>query len=342
MARFRSSLRKQTTTSLFLQWRDALKTARTILLTLHHHPDGDSIASNLALARILRLWGKRVTIVSHDSLPHQFSFLPGFTRIKRRVFWSSLNLQSFEAWISLDTTAPSRAFPPNFSPPSSWRIYNIDHHITNTYFGHFNLVDCAAASTCEIIARAARIWRVPLSASLATTLLTGVLTDSAGLLNTATTAETLRTAARLVEAGGNLAQIVLHVFRSIPPSFLKFWGEVLRRTKIMRQGKWRFAGACIPYRIWRSSRLTQASFAHEMAVNMFLAVIKNTDFGYLLTEIKPRIVRGSLRARAKVNVARIAQMLGGGGHAAAAGLTLEGKTIAEAERELKRAIARLG
>ncbi len=71
---------------------------------------------------------------------------------------------------------------------------------------------------------------------------------------------------------------------------------------------------------------------------MFSRIVKETDFGMIMIEIKEKSLAISLRSRTDFDVSKIAVALGGGGHKNAAGATIEGKEYNKAvEKALQTA-----
>jgi phosphoesterase RecJ-like protein len=104
------------------------------LITSHVNPDGDSIASQLALRKILLSLGKACTVVNLHPVPRIYQFLPGAGEILVRRRHS---MRPYSALFVLDCGHPSRAsgFLGRRNPPP---VVNFDHHVTNTGYGNLN------------------------------------------------------------------------------------------------------------------------------------------------------------------------------------------------------------
>ncbi|MDO8513590.1 MAG: DHH family phosphoesterase [bacterium] len=212
-------------------------------------------------------------------------------------------------------------------------IVNIDHHISNDHFGKVNWIDLTATSTAEIlVALLESLGREKplLDSDIATALLTGITTDTGSFQNASTTPKSFTVAAQLVAAGAKQQEIVKKIYKTRPLSTLKLWGKALANVQ-----------EDIPHRfIW--STITQqdleASGASESetsgVIDELLKTAPNIDFALLLSERKGG-VHGNLRAVEKgVDVARLANLFGGGGHEAAAGFDIPNTTLAQEESSI--------
>ena len=201
---------------------------------------------------------------------------------------------------------------------------NIDHHPSNPLYGTANFVYSEAASACEIVVALADALKWTIDGDIATCLLTGVYTDTGGLLHSNTTTSVYRTVARLLRAGARRQEIVDAVFRTAKLSTLKLWGRVLEKISLTDEG-----GAI--------SALTQGDFratgAHHSELTGaidYVNAIPGMRFSLILSEREGGVVKGSLRTlRDDVDVAKMAGKFSGGGHKKAAGFSLPGKLQSE-------------
>ena len=107
----------------------------------------------------------------------------------------------------------------------------MDHHVTQLVLtAHLNLVDPAAAATCQVLAGLVDALDIELDAALATALLTGIVRDSQGFSDKATTGETLRIAARLVDAGAPIDLVNRRVLSELAFPTIALWGKMLARV----------------------------------------------------------------------------------------------------------------
>lgn len=297
-------------------WSEVRSASRVMALT-HANPDGDAVASLLAITEALIHAGKEVLpAVGDGELPDTLRFLPGTGQLMAP---NALKLDGIDLLFVVDCADLMR-LGPIYREHEDWfsgtiPIVNVDHHITNTRFGRANLVDPVAAATCEVLTTLLQEVGVPIDADLATCLLTGIQGDTLGLRTPSTTSRTLRVSADLLELGADLDTIVDHLFRVKPFSTIKLWGLALDRAEQMGEVVW----TEITEEMLRRSRATAAE--GEGIVN-FLTGSKGARVGILFYE-QPDGWRVSMRSvREDVDVAQLAARYGGGGHSRAAGCRL--------------------
>ncbi len=206
---------------------------------------------------------------------------------------------------------------------------NIDHHASNEYLGKINLVDLTATSTCEILVALFESFGEKLiDETIATCLLTGIITDTGSFQNTNTTPKSLSVAAQLIGFGAEQQKIIRSVFKTKPLSMLKLWGEAL--TKIQRDAKHSLVWSTLSYDEFKKAHATKQDT--DGLINDLLSSAPDTDIVLLLSEKEPKTIHGSVRTREGIDAAKIAGLFGGGGHPGAAGFMLEDKELKVAEK----------
>ena len=294
---------------------DFLRKENSFLITSHVNPDGDSIASQLALCRTLHSIGKECRIVSSDPVPRVYRFLPGTDKILHRRRHSLL---PYRAAILLDCGNVSRSSV-SLGRNSSLPLVNIDHHVSNTLFGDFNWVDSSASSTCEIIYDVARGLGVNLDHDLAANLYTGILTDTGSFRYSSTTARSMSIASKLLRHGIDPHDIAEKIYESAEYSSLRLLGKVLARMGRSPDGQ-------VSWVTFTHSELLSLSNMAE--TEEFVNYARSLDSARIaigFKEVAPGQVRISLRSKGALNVAELAARHGGGGHRNAAGCTVTGQ-----------------
>lgn len=293
----------------------ALAAAERVTALCHENPDADTIGGAVAVALIARRLGKATELVSVDPLPTAFDYLPLFTE-----FRTAPHLEPGLAVVCDAATLErvGRIHDEHADWFSRACLVNVDHHITNSRFGAVNLVDPAAAATCQVIASALPAIGIEPDRDIATALLTGIVRDSHGFADPSTTGDTLRIAAGLVDAGAPLALIQRRVLADLPFATLSLWGLMLRGLGQRRDGR-------IMYTTLRQDMLdaTGTENADADGLAEFIAKARGADISILLREVGPDRTRVSLRVSDAVDATRIAREFGGGGHATRAGCTIE-------------------
>lgn len=293
--------------------------ARRVLCVCHRAPDGDAIGSLLGMGLLLEQYLVSIPILFHciDAVPETFHFLPSVWRVR-----SDLLLQPGDAVIFLDCAEPkltgySETHPSLFR--GDFPVLLIDHHVSNPGFGTVNIIIPEASSACEIVFQLAREWSWSLDTDSATCLLTGVYTDTGGLLHNNTTAEVCRTAAELMRAGARHQLVVSSIFRTVKPSTLRLWGRVLEKITISD------AGGAISAVTEGDFRSTGAEYSELSGAIDYVNAVPGMRFSLVLSE-RDGLVKGSLRTlRDDIDVNAMASRLRGGGHRRAAGFAVPGR-----------------
>lgn len=298
---------------------EGVKKADRILLNCHRGPDPDSVGSALALYYVLKRTGKDVEIICPTDISYRLEYLKDFKKIKTDVAFDKFDFSRFDLFITLDSsswymvTGEKGAAIPNIP------IVAIDHHDTNTRFGKINLVDKKVISAAEILYFIFEDWEINIDKYIATALLTGIITDSGVFRFPKTTAKTLDIAGKLMRKGADKDEIIFNIYRRIDFDEVKFWGEVLRRVKHDKEGK--FVWAAVPYEVY--AKYLGSGSARESVVNLFASIIEGVNFGFVMIEREENELSVSFRTRGP-DISKLAASLGGGGHKAAAGAKIEG------------------
>ena len=295
-----------------------IKKAKKILLALHVSPDGDSLASVMALNLVLKRMKKETQIISFSRIPSRLLDWLGDEKIENLDFaWVDFN--NFDLFVALDSADKKMItrspFPEKFPP--GFKIINIDHHFTNTKYGKINLVG-QCSSTTELLYHLFAQWQVKIDQKLANFLFWGIMTDTGCFQYPNASADTFLAAAELIKKGASLDKAVLLNFRSYGLKTLKYWGKVLENIELDKSGKF----VCSTVSREEKESLGVDPSEIEGAASLFAPVIVGTEFGIILNEESKNLTRGSLRSRADFDVSQIAQELGGGGHKQAAGFSL--------------------
>ncbi len=298
---------------------DLLSKAKRIACICHRAPDGDAIGSLVGMALLLEQQFPNKTITMHcvDGVPDTFFFIDA----AKRVMGAPV-LQSGDAAVIVDCGEPKMTelhvtHPQLFD--GTYPVLMIDHHPGNPRFGTVNLLVPEAASTCEIIVALADMLKWEIQGEIATALLTGVYTDTGGLLHSNTTPAVYRTVGRLLRAGARQQMIVTAVFRTAKLSTLKLWGRVLEKISVTEEG------GAISAVTEGDFRATGADYSELAGAIDYVNAVPGMRFSMVLSERDGK-VKGSLRTlRDDVDVAAMAGNFSGGGHKKAAGFAVTGK-----------------
>lgn len=310
---------------------DVLKVLRggeRFLVCSHTRPDGDAVGSTLAMGMLLRQMGRHADMVLADPVPAIYRGLPGADSIQTAIHIHG----QYDAAILLECDSRARTGLQGLEP---FPVVNIDHHATGMGWGDVNWLNRDAASVGEMVYRLAQAAGFSLTPEMATCLYATVLTDTGGFCYGATRASTFELARELVLAGADPIRIAREVYFSTPISKMLLLGAAL--TNLKREGSIAW--------LWVTDEdMTRTGAAEEDCEGIvnYAVSIAEVEAAVFLRGLPQQRVRLSLRSKGAVNVAAIAERLGGGGHENAAGCTLDGpigRAISEILSHLRPAVA---
>lgn len=290
--------------------------SKRILLTGPVDPDGDSIGSCLALARILeQVCGAQVVVAG--IVAPRYAGLP----FVERMIPDNEVTGPFDMAVVLDGDQ-RRLCPPvgALFQASPVRVL-VDHHSSTSREGYtLTLLDTDVASTCEIVFHLVEAWGLSLDRDMAALLYTGMIFDTGAFRHSNTTPTTHRIASTLIGVGIDHSAIVTRILVERNQAALRLMGRVLASACFAEGG--RVVLGAIPLAL--SAELGTAWSDAEGIVDM-LVYTEGVEAAVLAVERAPAMVKLSLRSRGGVNVARVARALhpSGGGHFRAAGVVLE-------------------
>ena len=307
------------------------------LVINHVNPDGDATGSLLATGWLLRQLGKQTVLVNEGSTPKKFHFLPGAEQI---VDASAAEKPEFDAVITCDCADFARIGDVKEWLPVGMPLLNIDHHPTNDLFGTDNLVRVDAAATAEVLYDLVTYMKQPIGQEMAVCLYTGLLTDTGGFRYSNTTPHVMETASALLASGVEPAPIAERMLETITKAHIRLLQRALQ-TLVLRD---RDQAAYLTVTMADMDACGANNDDTEGLVN-YARNIEGVEVGVLYKEVAPDKVKVSLRSGSFVDVAAIAQSIGGGGHVRAAGCTVHG-TLADAklivEQKVSAALAGQG
>jgi phosphoesterase RecJ-like protein len=299
----------------------ALQQAHHVLIVSHRKPDGDTIGSGLALRHYCLRLGKQVTNYCVDAPADYLQFLPdAHTLGPQSSAWSNKDV---DVVVVVDSGDLNYAGVADLVPllPGPYTLINIDHHVTNPKYGQLNLVDSDASSTCEIVYHLLNSVDA-VDHTIATCLLTGLITDTGNLTNLATTASAVAVASKLVAKGANLSLIAKHALQHRPFNTLRLWGKALER--LHEDPK---TGMIVTALTLEDIHDCNVDDEAVSGISNFLNGLDQAanKAVLVLTQTAPDVIKGSLRTtNPLIDVAEFAKLHGGGGHKKAAGFTIAG------------------
>jgi bifunctional oligoribonuclease and PAP phosphatase NrnA len=294
---------------------ERIDAASEATLACHVGPDGDALGSMLALGLGLRKTGRRV-VASWGSEPFSppkaYAFLPGQDMLvppgdvpAEPSLMATFDAGSFDRLGTLEPNARK-----------AQTLLVVDHHASNAKFGTMNLVDPDAAASGVLVHRLLQELDIPLDEGIAANLYTAILTDTGCFKYRNTTPAVHRIAEDLLQFDIHHDDIARIVYDTHPFGFLKLAAVALDRAEILRDASM----------IWTwISREDLDRFGIELedteALIDILRTAEEAEVACVMKQGPDGLYKASLRSKGNANVGAIAEALGGGGHAFAAGFT---------------------
>jgi len=290
------------------------------VLTSHARPDGDAVGSALACWEILRSMGKHAEVVLRDGVPRIYHPLP----FADKVLQSDSVNGSYDAAIILECDSIQRT---RLDGLDGRFLINIDHHKSGRKFADVNWIDPKAVATAEMVYKLARAAGVKISPEIATCLYTAVLTDTGAFMYEGTSEHTFELARELVLAGADPAHCARPIYFGHSTAKMRLLGSAL--SVLQREGPLAL--------IWVTQAQMERAGAKEEdcegLVNYALS-IGDVEVAVFFRELPGGRFRVSLRSKGGLDVAKIAEEFGGGGHTCASGCSVDGRLHAAVESVL--------
>jgi len=300
-------------------------TKGSILILTHENPDGDSLGSGIALYKFLKKKGKEVYIGSKDGVPHFLDFLPGAEEV----------IKPGNKFYDIGIVVDASGFYRVGTEVKVGKKIRIDHHIGGDFYGIYDYIDPTAPATAVLIYEIIKAWdETAIDKEIATCIYTGLATDTGFFRYSNTDERTFELAKELVYYGADPYYVYTMFSERESVNKMKLIAKVLDTLQLHENGI--VAGITIFKRFLEETGTTYEDT--EGLVN-YPRSIEGVRVAYAITE-KPEegIWKVSLRAKGNVNVGKIAERLGGGGHKYASGAKIKANSYEEAMNKLLSAI----
>ena len=298
-----------------------LRQMDNVLLLTHVRPDGDTIGSAAALCQALRDMGKTAYLLYNPEITDTYAPYAA-------PYWASEGFVP-EHIVSADIAALN-LLPDNAAAYASRVELTIDHHGSQEFFAAETCLDADAAACGEIIYRVIRELTA-VTPAIALLLYVAISTDTGCFVYANTTADTHRIAAELLETGIDVGPVNKVLFRTKSKTRLAMEARMVADMELYDGD--RVVVMSIPLSLRRELHATEADIEE---LSSLAALVEGTDCGITLRELKPGKVKLSLRTGPRVDACAVCQRLGGGGHTAAAGATVDG-TLEDAKALILKA-----
>ena len=296
-----------------------------LLLLTHVRPDGDTVGSAAALCRALRDLGKTAYLLPNPQLtatyaPYAAPYTAPEGFVPDRV-------------VSVDIAALS-LLPENARPYGERIDLAIDHHPSFESFGRENIVRPEAAACGELIYDILSDLG-PITPEMALPLYVAISTDTGCFAYANTTAQTHAVAAALLRTGIDYQTVNKVFFRTKSRRRMQLEAAILNDCTFYDRD--RVAVLSVPLSLMARIGASETDAEDLSALG---PQIEGVDCAITMRELRPDVWKMSLRTGERVNATEVCRLLGGGGHAAAAGCTVEAPW-AEAKRQILAAVAQV-
>jgi bifunctional oligoribonuclease and PAP phosphatase NrnA len=296
---------------------DAIAQAENILVASHIRPDGDALGSTIAFALWLSSLRKRVTAWNEDGVTQKYRYLPRYELIVA----PDASPQAFDVIVALDNSVKSRLGTVWEGVASVGTLINIDHHISNEYYGDLNYVDPSVPATGQIVYELFKERKVELSSDMAANLFAAISTDTGSFQYAGTDSRTFEAASALVAAGVDVAALSRKMYDSQPRRRL----DLLRHA--LNEARFSCDGHLASFSLSRAAvdQLGVLPEDNEGVID-HLRSVEGVVVAVFFEELPEGKVRISARSKdLRVDVCQICKLFGGGGHPLAAGARVRGK-----------------
>lgn len=314
---------------MIAELKNALEKAQSIALVCHVSPDMDTLGSAVGLKFALEGLGKRVTVYAQDETPQRFLFLEGMDAVRLP------DDEHYDLCVAIDVSDEDRMGTARAVFDCADATALIDHHPTTVPFAQVSVLRPRAAATAQIIVELMQAYGWEISEQAAMCLWAGISTDTGNFSFDSVKGETFRAAAVCVDRGAQPGVITERLYRTSTEGHVRAMGRVLNGLALSCDGR-----VCIIKNTLQDiadCNATQEDFsgiinqAQEIESVQAVAHLSEHD-GF---------IKCSLRAKAPLEVAAVAQKFGGGGHVRAAGCSFYGMTMEEASAVMEQALAEI-
>ncbi len=331
-------------TDAYRQMIDTLSRCKRVLVTTHVRPDGDALGSTAAMVLGLKQKGIDAQVLLLSHLPTKYAFIYRENEIPfidvEQGFPVDFSLEPYDALLVVDTGTWSQlpgleGYVASYAKPK----LVIDHHLTQQDWADRKLVVTEAAAAGEIVFELLEEWDIEIDAPIATALFLAICTDTGWFQFANTRPFTLHLAAELMDAGVDTDRMYQRLYQNERAERIALQTRALQSLELLAGGK--LAVLTVTQDDFARSKGSVADT--ENLINIPLQ-IRTVEVSLLFTEPldsgeKGGPVRVSLRSKGQVDVAKFAEQFGGGGHARAAGLKIEGVSLDAAHERVISAMA---
>ncbi len=295
-------------------FKGILTDVNTVAIGGHIRPDGDCVGSCMGLYQYLKMCYPSIKAdVYLEEIPDAFCFIEATKEIKHEV----KEEKQYDLFISLDCGDADRLSFSKCLFEQASKTFCVDHHISNIGFADENYIVPEASSTSELVYRLMEPEKI--TKEVAECLYLGIVHDTGVFQYSNTSPETMEVAADLMRKGIGASEIIEKTYYEKTYAQNQILGRVLLESVMSMDGK--CIVSCLSKEIMDFHGVTTRDLD---GIVSHLRMTKGVEVAIFLYELGEQEYKVSMRSNGKVDVSRIAQYFGGGGHKKAAGLTMNG------------------
>ncbi len=308
-----------------------LEEYESFVLLSHVRPDGDAIGSQIALGFALQAAGKKVRLINEDGLPDNLAFMAGSDRIETPPD----EPLEVDVVIALDTAAKPRLGARALAAVGHCeRWINIDHHKSNPGYGDLNHIDSSSPATGQILYQLITALGLPMPDETRDAIYVAVSTDTGSFQYAGTTAETYEMAADLTRRGLEVGRINALTYDNHPMRRVELMRALLNTLEVEEGGQvahWELTQDTV--------RALDLKPEDSEGLIDIIRAIQGVLVALFFEELSDGKIRVSMRSKdRRIDASQVCSQFGGGGHALAAGIRMDGP-LAEARRQVIAAVA---
>ena len=291
-----------------------IKQSKKILLLSHVNPDGDTLGSMCAMySAVYDRFKIKPDMSIVSNIPFNYKFLPNINSAQRYID----NSLVYDLVIALDIAAIDRARDSKIFFDKAKFTVNFDHHKTNPNYAQFNIVDSEASSCGEVLFNFFKENSWKISKDTAICLYTAIMTDTGSFRFDNTTSSAFRAVSELVDIGVNPSEIYKNCYETKTKNLVMFQNYCVNKAVFSEDNK-------IVYTTVYKKDLEKFSAKDDATdgIAETLRAINTTEIAFVLKEVENKLTKVSMRSK-HIDVAKIAEIFGGGGHTFASGCTIK-------------------
>jgi len=308
-----------------------IEAGERFLVASHEGPDGDAIASTLALTLALRSLSKDVVAFNCDGVPDSLTFLPGAATIRTTLAPD----ERFDVGFILDAGELRRAR--GDLAQHCALLVNIDHHPFSEHFSPLHFVDEQASATGALVYRLLQEGHIPLNREIAFCVYTAILADTGSFRYANADAEAFRVAGEMIALGVNPWDAAAGLYENQPELRVRLLARALETLTISSCG--RYGSVSVTTEMLAA---TGARAEHTDGFVNYPRSIQGVEVGLFFRQTGPEQFKVGFRSKGRIDVGSISREFGGGGHHNAGGAQLEGDLDSVRRRVFQRVDQLLG